>query len=216
MTVLSPLAALLSRKRLLIFDLDGTLIDSSPLHARAFQETFAPYGVEIDYPAIAGLTTAAAIDRLAEAKGLSLSPERRNALAKAKRERALQLVHGEVAAFEGAVEFVQAAAGRFRLALATSASRAGAEAALSRVGLERSFEPIVAAEDVQSGKPDPEPFLKALNAHGMPTEAALVFEDSQSGIDAAAAAGIDFIRIAAEDPAAAWARLLVALRELTE
>src|SRR3954454_2658246 len=101
---MSPEAAadLLSRKRLLIFDLDGTLVDSSPLHARAFQETFAPHGVAVDYNAIAGMTTAAAVDKLAA--GLALDEGERNRLVGEKRDRALRMLETELSAIEGAVD----------------------------------------------------------------------------------------------------------------
>jgi HAD superfamily hydrolase (TIGR01509 family) len=209
---LSPLARLLSGKRLLIFDLDGTLVDSSPLHARAFRETFAPHGVEVDYPAIAGMTTGDAVDRLAI--GLDLAPDERARLVADKRERALRLIESELDAIEGAVEFVRAAQGRFALALCTSASRAGADASLARVGLAGDFDPVITAEDVVRGKPDPEPFVRALRAHGAAPAEALVFEDAESGLAAAAAAGIEAVRIDPADEAAAWPPLVAALEEL--
>lgn len=209
---LSPLARLLSRKRLLIFDLDGTLVDSSPLHARAFSETFAPHGVEVDYAAIAGMTTADAVDRLSA--GLDIAPNERARLVADKRERALRLIESELDAIEGAVEFVRAAQGRFALALCTSASKAGADASLARVGLAGDFDPVITAEDVIRGKPDPEPFVRALKAHGAAPGDALVFEDAESGLAAAAAAGIEAVRIDPADEAAAWPPLVAALEEL--
>jgi HAD superfamily hydrolase (TIGR01509 family) len=211
---LSPLARLLSRKRLLIFDLDGTLVDSSPLHARAFQETFAPLGIAVDYDRIAGLTTRVAVERLAGGAGLELADHERDRLVSDKRGRAMAMIESELEAIEGAVEFVEAARGRFALALCTSASRRGAEASLARVGLGGCFDPVITAEDVDRGKPDPEPFLRALAAHGETPEGALVFEDADSGIAAAAAAGIDAVRIAAGRDAVRWRAVLDALGEL--
>jgi len=211
---LSPLAQLLSRKRLLIFDLDGTLVDSSPLHARAFEETFAPHGVAVDYNTIAGMTTAAAVDKLAA--GLALEEGERSRLVAEKRDRALRMLETELSAIEGAVDFVRAARSRFTLALCTSASRRGAEASLARVGLEGCFDPVITAEDVTRGKPDPEPFLKALSAHRAEPSEALVFEDADSGLAAAAAAGIDALRIvqAPDAEGVRWAPLVAALEEL--
>jgi HAD superfamily hydrolase (TIGR01509 family) len=216
---LSPLADLLSRKRLLLFDLDGTLVDSSPLHARAFAETFAPEGVAVHYPDIAGMTTADAVDKLAGAGGVALAPGRREQLIAAKKARALELIDSELAAIEGATEFVQAARERFPLALCTSASRRGAEATLARVGLEGVFEPIVTGDDVARGKPDPECFLAALAWHRAAPEDALVFEDAQSGLEAAHAAGIEAVRVVPSDGReserdADWAMLGSALAEL--
>jgi HAD superfamily hydrolase (TIGR01509 family) len=211
---LSPLARLLSRKRLLIFDLDGTLVDSSPIHARAFQEVFAPHGIEVDYAGIAGMPTDAAVDRLASGAGIALDGPERARLVKAKRERALGLIERELVAIEGAIEFVRAAEGRFRMALCTSASRAGATASLARVGLSGSFDPVVTAEDVRHGKPNPEPFLIAIEAHRAEVMESLVFEDAESGLAAAAGAGVEAVRIGTGAGATGWGPLLAALGEL--
>ncbi|HEX8400910.1 MAG TPA: HAD family phosphatase [Allosphingosinicella sp.] len=218
---MSPLAQLLSRKRLLIFDLDGTLVDSSPLHARAFSEAFALEGIDVDYSEIAGMTTGAAVDRLVAQAGRVLDADKRGFLIADKRARALRLLETELLAIEGSVEFVQAAQSRFHLALCSSGSRPNVETALSRVGLAGLFEPTVTAEDVERSKPDPEGFLQALHHHGLPAEAALVFEDADSGLEAARLAGIDAIRIVAGDSVApegaegmAWAPLRGALEEL--
>jgi beta-phosphoglucomutase len=213
---LSPLAALLSRKRLLLFDLDGTLVDSSPLHARAFSETLAPEGLAVHYPDIAGMTTAAAIDRLAAGAGRTFDAATRERLIGAKKARAFALIESELEAIEGAVEFVRAAGERYPLALCTSASRGNVAAALARVGLERAFDPLVTGDDVERSKPEPDAFLLALEAHGVPAADALVFEDSESGIEAASRAGIEAVRISADGSAPGsveWGALLAALGE---
>jgi HAD superfamily hydrolase (TIGR01509 family) len=218
--MLSPLARLLSRKRLLIFDFDGTLVDSSPLHARAYAEAFAPHGVEVDYARIAGLTTDAAVDLLAADAGIALDAAERERLIDVKRARGLELIQRELGPIEGAPDFVRAAAGRFRLALCTSASRRGVTAGLVRVGMTGCFDPLVTAEDVTRGKPDPEIFLQALERTGAGADEALVFEDADSGIAAARTAGIDVLRIVPAGEArhaddADWPMLNAALAELS-
>lgn len=191
----SPLTDLLARKRLLIFDLDGTLVNSSPLHARAFAQAFAPFAIAVDYTSVAGLTTESAVDSLANAAGVALTPEIRTALIRQKRELALVLIDTELQAIPGAPVFVRAAMDRWALALCTSASRANADAALHRVGLTGCFDWIVTANDVSHGKPDPEVFLAALDQSGIAAADALIFEDAPSGLAAAASAGIDAIEI---------------------
>lgn len=211
---MTPLAAadLLAGKRLLIFDLDGTLVDSSPIHARAFNEAFEPYGIAVDYSRIAGLTTADAVDRVALDAGLSLSPIEREQLIAKKQAISLCLMRTELHSIEGAVEFVRAAQGHFALALCTSASRVGAQAALETVGLAGQFDPLITAETVREGKPHPEPFLKAIEAHNVRAEDALVFEDAESGLAAAAAAGIEAVRIASDGKGgSSWAPFVAAL-----
>jgi beta-phosphoglucomutase len=192
---MSSLADLLARKRLLIFDLDGTLVDSSPLHARAFAYAFAPFGITVDYAAVAGLTTESAVDYLADAAGVVLAPGARTVLIRQKRELALELIETELQAIPGAPEFVRTAGNRWLRALCTSASRANADAAMHRVGLTGCFDWIVTANDVSCGKPDPETFLTALDRSGIDAADALVFEDAPSGLAAALAAGIDTIEV---------------------
>ncbi|MGH8571974.1 MAG: HAD family hydrolase [Gammaproteobacteria bacterium] len=217
---LSPLAEMLSRKRLLIFDFDGTLVDSSPLHARAFNHAFAGEGIQVDYATIAGLTTPAAVDKVAAGAGLTLSEASRASLISAKQAFARALIESELSAVEGSVKFVRRAERRYALALCTSASRTSAELALDRVGLAGAFEPVVTAGDVDHGKPHPEGFLKALAHHKMEAAEAIVFEDAASGLEAAAAAGIDAIHVAPPgapelgSPRADWAMLNAALDEI--
>jgi HAD superfamily hydrolase (TIGR01509 family) len=214
----SALAETLSRKRLLIFDLDGTLVDSSPLHARAFAETFAPLGIEVDYSTIAGMTTGSAVEKLLSGAGRDSSETERRALIDAKRALGMRLIGTELEALPGAIEFVEAAGSRWPLALCTSGSRETVTCSLARVGLAGRFAPIVAAEDVKNGKPDPEAFMTALAHYGIPAEEALVFEDSESGLAAAAAAGIEAVKVVPKDPASAggadWRALNAALEEI--
>jgi HAD superfamily hydrolase (TIGR01509 family) len=212
----TPLMDLLARKRLLIFDLDGTLVDSSPLHARAFTQAFAPFGIAVDYAKIAGLTTESAVDLIANRANLVLTREERRALVQCKRDLALALIKAELKPIPGAPAFVQAAGRRWSRALCTSASRTNADAALRKAGLDGCFNWIVTANDITRGKPDPEIFLAALHQTGIAAADALVFEDAPSGLAAAAAAGIDAIEVVVDrarpgSSQANWSMLIDAL-----
>lgn len=193
----SEAALLLSRKRLLIFDLDGTLVDSSPIHARAFNEAFARHGVTVDYERIAGMTTDAAVAKVAAEAELTLDAAERAALVEDKRLRSRALMATELRPIDGSVEFVRAASDRgYRMALCTSGSRDSVALALRTAGIEGCFEPVIVAEDVTKGKPDPECFLMAVERHGAPAAEALIFEDAPSGLAAADAAGIEAVHVA--------------------
>jgi HAD superfamily hydrolase (TIGR01509 family) len=215
----SPLAELLRTRRLLIFDFDGTIVDSSPLHARAFNEAFAAHGVAVDYATIAGLTTETAVDQVARGAGLHLDDEKRAFLISDKRARALRLVEAELEPIAGSLDFLRAAGELFPLALCTSGSRPTIERALERVGLVGVFDPVITAGDVRQGKPHPEGFLKAAAHHRVAPADALVFEDAPSGLAAARAAGIQAVHVV--EPGAAsragqadWPMLNTALGEL--
>jgi len=211
------LTKVLARKRLLIFDLDGTLVDSSSLHARAFSDAFARYGLSVDYADIAGMTTEMAVERLTVNAAVSFDMRTREALVADKRRRALNLVKSELTAMKGALEFCRLAAGHFRLALCTSGSRRSAGVALACVGLEGRFDPLVTGDDVTRGKPDPEGYELILARTGVTRSDALVFEDAFHGLAAARAAGIDAIHIVPEGAAqgagkADWHTMTRALR----
>ena len=213
----AEVAGLLSRTRLLIFDFDGTLVDSSPLHSRAFNEAFAAYGVAVDYNSVAGLTTAAAVDKICGESCPSLTREQRSALILDKQHRARGLIETELKAIEGSIEFLRGAREHFALALCTSASRRTLGVSLKRIGIEACFDSIFAAEDVSRGKPAPDAFLKALDHHRVEPGEALVFEDADSGLEAARAAGLQAIRIVGCHPGrgeATWSLLSVGLHRL--
>ena len=204
----SSLAARLAGKSLLIFDLDGTLADSSPIHARAFREAFAPLGIVPDYATIAGMTTEVAVDRVLADAGIDVAADRRKALVADKRSRSLALIDRELVAIDGSVAFVRLARAKYRLALCSSGSRPAVERSIDLLGLAGMFDPVVTANDIMRGKPDPEGFLAVLARTGVAPADALVFEDADSGIEAAASAGIDAIRIG---EALGWAALIEAL-----
>lgn len=204
----SSLAARLAGKSLLIFDLDGTLADSSPIHARAFREAFAPLGIVPDYATIAGMTTEAAVDRVLAGAGIDVSTDRREALIADKRSRSRALIDSELVAIDGSVAFVRLAQAKYRLALCSSGSRPAVERSIDLLGLVDMFDPVVTANDITRGKPDPEGFLAVLARTGVAPADALVFEDADSGIEAAARAGVEAIRIG---EGLGWATLIEAL-----
>ena len=191
----AELTSLLEQKDLLIFDLDGTIADTSPLHSRGFREAFARYGANVDYELIAGLTTAAAVEKIAKDAQLELSADERAAMVLDKQTRVRRLIETELEPLEGSVDFVRAAGKRFTLSLCTSASRATAELSLCRLGIGECFSSIFTADDISVGKPSPEVFLRSLERHRIGAERAIIFEDADSGLAAAAAAEIDAIRI---------------------
>lgn len=199
-------------KELLIFDLDGTLVDSSPLHARAYVAALAPLGVPVDYERIAGMTTTEAIAQLLGEAQVDLAADARDALRRDKQQRALALIGDELEALPGAVDFV-AEARRHHLpcALCTSASPPSVDAALRKTGMSGWFSPVITSADVSRGKPDPEGFLLAARHAGVAPDKALVFEDSESGLAAAAAAGMEAIRIGSEGTD--WFEAIARLRQ---
>jgi len=180
--------------RNLLFDLDGTLVDSTPLHEWAYRQALQEYAPELlerfDYSSIAGWTTLHAFQQLGVAEPVDRVVKRKQALYR-------EAVHaGRLEAFPGAREGLAAAArAGHRLYLVTSASRAGAEVALARSELSSFFEGTVTADDCQQGKPNPEPYLLCLSRYQLSAAESLAVEDSDGGASAARAAGLQVARV---------------------
>ena len=183
----------LREKRLLIFDFDGTVADTTPLHAAAFAQVLAPLGIPVDYSSIAGLKTIDAVQQCLIGVGCILSDKEVGALVAAKQQCVRQMIADALKPLPGVDEFLRWAKTRYRLAMVTSGSRGTVSLALEKLCYTGWFEPLVCADDVSHAKPDPEGFLKVLQMTGVSASAALVFEDSPAGFTAAAAAGLNFV-----------------------
>jgi beta-phosphoglucomutase len=193
--------------RAVLFDFDGVLVDSEPLHFRSLRDCLLPVGVVIDEIMYAEryipYSDREAIRLALEDHGRPAEPERVHELALAKARRFQSLIP-EIGLFPGARELVGTLAEAVPLAIASGALRAEIESILRASGLLERFVAIIGADDVQHGKPHPEPFLTAMLAvaratsetQGLRPEECLVFEDSVGGIAAALAAGMRVVGVA--------------------
>jgi len=185
-----------SSKRHFLFDLDGTLVDSTPAHARAFVEALAVAHPEVagkfDYTPFAGRPTREVFLAL----GLRDEPELSELTRRKQENYRTAIERGEVEVFAGATQLLERLAQTgARLYLVTGASRISTERVLERTKLGRFFAGITTAEDVASGKPSPEAYLHTLARHGLEKQDCLVVEDGESGIAAAQGAGLDAVLI---------------------
>jgi beta-phosphoglucomutase len=180
----------------IIFDLDGVIIDTEPLHARTKRMAFDHYGVSVPenlYAEFKGRSDEDMVRYVVEHYGAA-SLEWKDVLA---RKHELFSEHaGEIEVVPGALEFIAAARGHFdKLALVTSAIRRNQEYASRRFGLSSFFDVIVTGEDITRTKPDPEGYLAALSRLGVSPESCLVLEDSINGVASANAAGCAVVAI---------------------
>lgn len=185
--------ALLAGKELLIFDFDGTVADTTPLHAEAFRHVLAPFGIDVDYARIAGMSTRAALRRLAMDAGLDWGEAMIDTLAREKQAAVRHEIVKGLQPLPGVDAFLREVRRRYRLAMVTSGSRDTVLLSIRQLGYEGWFQPLVTADDVACGKPDPEGFLRVLEATGVAADAAIVFEDSEAGFQAAEHARIPCI-----------------------
>ena len=184
------MCSLLAGRSALIFDFDGTIAETTPLHALAFKETLAPLGVAVDYAWIGGLKTKDAIVYCLRRGGRCEADFDLPALIAKKQNLARKVIAEQLEPIPIVEAFLVRARLCFRMALVTSGSRDTVTLALRKLGYEDWFNPIVCAEDVARAKPAPDGFLKALAAMETRPEQALVFEDTEPGFQAARAAGL--------------------------
>jgi HAD superfamily hydrolase (TIGR01509 family) len=174
-----------------IFDLDGLLVDSEPLQARAINGVMARYGIRLgeeEFTELVGTTTRDNFVLLKARYGL---PESVDELLAAKSDIYLELVKTDLKPCEGAVELVRA----FRamgvpLAVASSSPGRDVRLSLEAVGIAGCFAHVVSAEDAPHPKPAPDLYLEAVRRLGARPEECVAFEDSGAGVRAAASAGI--------------------------
>ena len=191
-------------KNLLIFDFDGTIADTSPLHEAAFKIVLLPLGVIVLYPAIAGMRTAEAMVHCLTNCGVNLQKHELDNLMSAKQRLVREMMQYQLHPMPGVDRFLEWARKHYRLSMATSGSRNTVELALAKLGYSDWFDPLVCAEDVERAKPHPDAFQKVLMLTGCPPEAALIFEDSDAGLVAARAAGVSCVHVNAES----WNRFM--------
>lgn len=186
---------MLKSKHLLIFDFDGTVADTTPLHAAAFSQVLAPLGIEVDYSRIAGLKTLDAMRQCLDGAGRTLDEAALAALVTAKQQCVRQMIGQALQPLPGVDAFLRWARPRYKLAMVTSGSRGTVSLALEKLGYTGWFDPLICADDVEKAKPAPEGFLMALQLAGVSAGDALVYEDSEAGFQAAAQAGLGCVDV---------------------
>jgi len=183
----------------LIFDCDGTLVDTPPLYARAYVQAATAHGVKMTgdwYLARAGLSEHVLMDAMEEMHG---RPYDRAALIASMRAAFMADIDA-LREIEVVADIARAWHGRKPLAVASGGPRRAVETSLGATGLRSLFDVLVTIEDVRAGKPEPDLFLEAARRIGIAPARCLVFEDSEQGVDAARRAGmrvIDVTRLSA-------------------
>ncbi len=189
--------------RAAVFDFDGVIVDSEPLHFRALHDALLADGVTISSEEYWGIYLAyhdrAAICLALEHHRQPAPPERVTRIEQRKIARFAELVP-EVPVFEGARELVRALAAELPLAIASGARHEEIEAILQGLRLRDAFVAIVGVDDVARAKPDPLPYLEAArrlatNAPALAPAECVAFEDSPPGIASALGAGMRVVGV---------------------
>ncbi len=180
----------------LLFDIDGTLADTDALHMQAFNQIFGPRGHFFDRARasmeLQGFSNASIGERF-----LPDEPPERQAAIMAEKEAAFrELASGQIRPLPGLMTLLALAdRADIPMVAVTNAPRVNAEMMLSGLGIVDRFKAVVIGDELPHGKPHPMPYLEGLRAVGAGPGQSLAFEDSRSGIQSAAAAGIATIGI---------------------
>lgn len=179
-----------------IFDCDGTLVDSMPLHYVAWTETLkqheAPFVFsEDEFYGSAGMKEQDVVRGLNAKHGTNLDPVSVDEL----KMEIFRLRIPELKGVQPVVDIAKSLYGKFPLAVASGSAEPTVRASLEATGLIDLFPIIITPERVKHGKPAPDMFLLAAELMGVPPSECLVFEDGQKGLDAAEAAGMQAVFI---------------------
>jgi HAD superfamily hydrolase (TIGR01509 family) len=180
--------------RAYLFDCDGTIADSMPLHYIAWKKALEEWNCSFDeklFYAWGGIPTAEVVSLLNQQQGLGMPPE---GVAFQKESYYFDLLP-QLKGVPEVLEHIEAQHGRIPFAVVSGSTRESVTASLVSLQLLDRFDALVCAEDYEKSKPDPEAFLLAAAKLGVPPESCLVFEDTDVGIQAAKAAGMAAVKV---------------------
>ncbi len=180
----------------LIFDLDGTLVDSMPAHFKSWCRALEEHGKPGVFPedvfyAMGGRPTRDIVEIINGEQSLDLDPER---VALSKKNHFLDVLES-VELIESVANFAKENRGKVPMAVASGGSRVVVEKTLQIVGISDWFDEVVSCDEVEKGKPEPDVFLEAASRLGVKPEDCVVFEDGRAGILAAMAAGMKVVTV---------------------
>jgi beta-phosphoglucomutase family hydrolase len=178
----------------LIFDCDGTLADTMPLHLTSWQRAMRELNGDLtaeEFWSFAGVPTRRIIEIINERHGYTIDPVSGGDL---KEKYYVDMVH-HVLPIAEVVAVVEAYRGKLPMAVATGGQMSVVTETLRTIKLFDAFDTIVSADDVEHGKPAPDIFLEAARRLNVPPSECVVFEDADAGVTAAKAAGMAYVDV---------------------
>ncbi|MBI2827876.1 MAG: HAD family phosphatase [Acidobacteria bacterium] len=184
----------------IVFDFDGVIADSEPLHLRAFQQALGEEGIELSsadyYSRYLGYDDVGLMQVLAADRGIAMNDRRITALVARKGNRLQEMRRDGHVLFPGAAEFIRSAAAEVPLAIASGALKHEIVEIIGAGGIGELFTAIVAAGDTPQCKPSPAPYLLAFErlrrgtGRDLDPRRCVAIEDSRWGLESAQAAGL--------------------------
>jgi beta-phosphoglucomutase len=198
--------------RALIFDFDGIIVDTEPIHYRAFQEVLEPMGLGYswdDYVSCyMGFDDREAFREAFKAKSQNINNEDLEAMISRKASVFLKIIEEGIKPYPGVVNLIRDLAGKMPLALCSGALASDIAPILHQLGIEDKFDAMVTADDVAASKPDPSSYVLAVHRLSaaypdltIRPQHCLAIEDTPAGIQSAKGAGIAVLAITNSYPA---------------
>jgi HAD superfamily hydrolase (TIGR01509 family) len=188
----------------IVFDFDGVIANSEPLHLKAFQQMLAEYGIQLPaseyYAHYLGYDDVGLVETLARDRNIPMNEARVATLVARKADHMRALLRSGSVLFPGASEFIQAAAGVVPIAIASGALRHEIDEIVEAAGLAPLFATIVASGDTRESKPSPAPYQLAFErlrqqAGDLDPRRTVAIEDSRWGLESARGAGLRLVGV---------------------
>ena len=186
--------------RAIIFDFDGVITDSEPVHLKMFQKVLSEMGITLNakeyYEVYLGMDDKGCFTTILKSNGIGPAPQLIQSLIQKKTNYLMEYIKNDLFIYPGVVELVGSSRKDYLLAIASGALRHEIEFVLESAGIRSAFNVLVSAEDVSEGKPNPECFntalerLNKISGERIKKDECLVIEDSIAGIEAAKSAGM--------------------------
>ena len=188
---------LILKKKLLIFDFDGTLVDTSKYHQQAFSKILSNKNMHFSYKDIAGMNSQSAFKKIFLQNDHTISSNELITLVKDEQKYARKLIRNHLEINPDVLSFLEWTRNihAFKSCIVSSGSKDTINTVLEKFKIKHYFEFILSAENIINSKPSPDGFLKALEISGVHPRDAIIFEDSDSGIKSAKNANIEFIKV---------------------
>jgi len=195
----------------IVFDFDGVIADSEPLHLRAFQQILAEERIELSaadyYSRYLGYDDVGLLQALAVDRAVTMTDRQVTELVARKGARLQQMLHDDHVLFPGAVEFIRRAAAEVPIAIASGALKPEILSIIEAAGINELFTTIVAAGDTPQSKPSPAPYrlafdqLRAKSGRELDPRRCVAIEDSRWGLESAQGAGLRCVGVTNSYPA---------------
>ena len=192
-----------------IFDFDGIIVDTEPIHCRAFQKAFEPLGAKFSYEEYlkryVGFDDRDGVKAIAKDAGLDLDQNRQRELIQIKEVAFEEIVAEGVYPYPGVLPLIEAISkAGMKLAISSGASKHDIDLILPKLGIDNlrdRFETIVTADDVAQSKPDPESYMLAAMRLKLATSKCIAIEDTIAGMTSATDAGMKVLGVTNTYPA---------------